>query len=462
MKKLFKNKIAMFALATLVIIVTFIVLSNPVTGLAMLATFPMILKVGNTDFTVKTQEEKDQMDELLKLMNAITDKAIGGLMTAEKAAELIEKKISEKGYKLEDDEKFKEYAAAQIEQGKALKALQEQGKKNEGKSLGTLVAEHITANKAQFENIPKTNGEVRFALKVAASMLGSTNITGTLPAAQREAGITDYAADRKFLMDIIGTTRTSSMTYEWVEKKNPDGTVAFVLDTEAFALIDFDLDVNSASVKDVGAYITVHENLLNDVEGLAGEIDRELVYQIKKCADYEVLNGVGTTSHLKGILEYATAGFSLTTISIKTPTIWDAISAAMRQVELVGFDQADFIVMNGADYENALGEKDSTGRYVGHPSLSPDGTRFAGIPITTHPNITAGYVLVGNKRTSNIKIYQDIEMAIGYNLTGEFTKRHITVRGGMRMMHFIKDNHVNSWVYDSYADILAAITKETA
>jgi HK97 family phage major capsid protein len=168
------------------------------------------------------------------------------------------------------------------------------------------------------------------------------------------------------------------------------------------------------------------------------------------------------TSHLKGLTAYASAGFSLTSIDIASPTIWDAISAAMRQVELVGFDTADCIFMNPADYENALGAKDSQGRYVGHPSLSPDGTRFAGVPISTTSFITAGKLLVGNKMTSNIKVLQDVEMAIGYNLTGEFVKRHITIRGGMRLIHFVKDNHVNSWVYDDITDIIAAITKEVA
>jgi HK97 family phage major capsid protein len=192
---------------------------------------------------------------------------------------------------------------------------------------------------------------------------------------------------------------------------------------------------------------------------LSAEVDRELVYEVKKAADAGVLSGSGSSPYLKGIATYATAGFSLTNIEIATPTIWDAISAAMNQVRQTGFDEANMIVMHPADYENALGSKDSQGRYVGHPSLAPDGLRFAGIPITTSTFITAGYILVGNKMKSHIRVKQDMELAIGYNLTGEFAKRLLTVRASMRMAHYIKDNDIYSFVYDAIADIKAAITK---
>ena len=448
----------MFAFAVLAAIVAYVFFAAPGAGWAMLAAFPMIVKIGDVDFTVKSEEEKAQLEQLQKMIEAIASKSVAGMITAEKAAELIEAKIKEKGYKLEDDAKYKELSDAMIAQGKVLKAIQEAGESGKpGKTLGKAVAEYLTAHKAELDSMILNKGKIGITLKSAASILNSTHITGTVPQGYREPGITDYMAERRFLMDVIGYTQTGSPTYEWVEKKNPDGTVVFVLDTEAFAQIDFDLDNNSSTAKDVGAYITIHENMLNDIDGLAGEIDRELIYQIKKAADGEILSGTGLTSHLKGLTEYA-AAFALTSIAVTTPNTWDAVSAAIRQVELMGYDTADCIFMNPADYENALGTKDTQGRYVAHPSLSPDGTRFAGIPISTTSFITAGKLLVGNRMTSNIKMYQDIELAIGYNATGEFTKRHITVRGGMRLIHFVKDNHAYSWVYDDISDIKDAIT----
>ena len=257
-------------------------------------------------------------------------------------------------------------------------------------------------------------------------------------------------------MDIIGTSPTSSKTIEYIQKANQDGTVAFVADTEAFALIDFDMVVSSSAAKDVGAHIKVHENMLDDLDFMAAEIDKELMYQIRVAADSSVLTGDGTSNTLTGITASA-AAFSLTSLAVVTPTIWDAIEAALAQVRITGLDEPNFIAMHPANYSNALAAKGSDGHYAGHPSLSPDGTRFAGIPISLTTQITAGQLLVGNKMHSNIKILQDIELAIGYNLTGEFVKRHVTVRGGMRLNHYIKSNFNNSFCYDAIDDIIAAI-----
>lgn len=459
MKKLFKNKTAMFALAVLSIVATFLVISSPVAGLAFLATFPMIVKVGGKDFTVKTQEEKDQMDQLVALVNAITDKAIAGVITKEEMIKAIEDKVAEKGFKIEDDAKFKEFAAAVTKLSLEITGLKEHGPQVVGKTLGQQFKDYMIANPEAMKSL--TNGnvkELKITFKVAGNMLDSTN-TGshTIPAAVREPGLNDVAVERKFIMDIIGSSPTTSKVIEFTEKTNKDGTVVFVLDTEAFAQIDFDLDVNSSTAKDVGAYITVHENMLADIDFMASEIDKELVYEIKEAADGEILSGAGTTYHLKGLDEYASA-FSLTTIAQTTPNIGDCIAAAMTQVESVGFDQADLIIIHPVDYNNLIGTKDDNGRYVGHPFLSPDGQNFAGVPISRTTFMPAGYLLVGSKRKSNIKILENITLAMGYNLTGEFTKRLITVRGSMRLHHYIKANDTGSFVYDAIADIKAAIT----
>lgn len=460
MKKILNNKVAMFALAVLAIVATYVLFLTPLAGVAMIASFPMIMKFGEVDITVKSEEEKDQLEMLTKIINAITDKAMNGLISKDEMIKAIEDKVAEKGFKLSDDAEFKKFTDAVAKQGEMITAMKEQGGSEVGKSLGQQFKEWMNANKDEVTKAIKANGSMSFTAKNAANMLASTNITtGSVPAPVRDPGLNDVARERKFIMDVIGATSTTSPSIDFVEKVNVDGTVVFVPDTDAFAQIDFDMTPATSSAKDVGAFITVHENMLNDIDFLAGEIDRELPYQIMKAADAGILSGVGTTCFLKGITVYAVAGFSLTTIETPTPNIGDCIAAAMIQVETVGFDEANLIVLNPVDYNNLIGTKDSQGRYVGHPFLSPDGQNFAGVPITRTTFMTAGYMLVGNKMKSNIKVLQGIELAMGYNLTGEFTKRLLTIRGGMRLHHYIKTNDVNSFVYDAIADIKDAITQ---
>lgn len=458
MKKIFENKVSAFAFGIICLIVATLFYMTPDAGLALAIVFPMIIKVGDQDFTVKDEAEKEQFEQLQKLISNITSKAVNGLITEAQMIKAIENKIAENGFKITDDAEFQKQVEAITKLGLQITAMKEQGQAAGGaRTLGQAFKAHMLANPDTFNNLAK-GSEIKLTLKVAGNMLDSTNVTGTAPQAFREPGLTDVAVERRFIMDIIGFGPTSNKTIEFTEKKNPDGTVIFVDDTESYAQIDFELDVNSSSAKDVGAFITVHENMINDIDFMATEIDKELIYQIKKAADAAIMSGVGTTKYLKGITVYATAGFSLTGISVTTPNIGDCIAAAMTQVETVGFDEANMIALHPTDYNNLIGTKDDNGRYVGHPLLSPDGKNFGGIPISKTTMVAQGYLLVGNKMKSNIKVYEDVKLAVGYNLTGEFAKRLITVRGGMRLHHYIKDNDVNSFVYDAIADIKDAIT----
>lgn len=460
MKNLMKNKVAMFGFAIICLIVGILFYMAPGVGLSLAIVFPLVMKIGDQEFTVKDEAEKEQFEQLQKMISAIIDKSVAGLITESAMKKAIEDKIAEKGFKIADDAEFQKQVEAITKLGLEITAMRENGESSSKgpRTLGQAFKAHMLANPDTFKNL-SPGSEIKLTLKVAGNMLDSTNVTGTVPAAFREPGLVDAAQERRFIMDIIGYGPTTNKTIEFVEKKNQDGTVIFVDDTEAFAQIDFDLDVNSSSAKDVGAFITVHENMLADIDFMATEIDRELIYQIRKKADSEIMAGAGTTKYLKGIITYATAGFSLTTIKVLTPNVGDCISAAMTQVESVGFDEANMIVLHPADYNNLIGTKDDNGRYVGHPLLSPDGQSFAGIPISRSTFITAGYLLVGNKLKSHIKMLEDVKMAIGYNLTGEFAKRLITVRGGMRLHHYIYENDVNSFVYDAIQDIKDAITQ---
>ena len=411
-----------------------------------------------------SENEQAMVDAMIAEFAAINEK-IDAISPAEEASiteEDVEKQISELMVKfkkeLDSEAKFKAIEDAMKEQGLALKKLEENESFGDRfKSIGQLYKEWHKKNPDAFKDLSRGT-ELKIQFKTAGNILNSTNIVaGTIPQAVRETGLNDVPVERQFIMDIIGTSPTTSKSIDFVEKKNQDGTVVFVLDTEAFAQIDFDLEVATSTAKDVGGFITVHENMIDDVDFMAAEIDKELVYMIKKAADTEILTGVGTTSHLKGITVYSSAAFSATDIQVVTPTKWDIIAAALANVRTVGFEEPDMILMHPTDYTNALGSKGSDGHYTLHPSLSPDGKSFEGIPISTTTFVTAGYLLVGNKMKSNIKILQDIELAVGYNLTGEFTKRLLTVRGAMRLHHYIKDNDTTAFLYDAFDDIKALI-----
>jgi len=415
-------------------------------------------------------KEAEMYTALMESIQKEVEKHGKGYITEPKLKEVIGDKISEALKTIGENTAFKDLKDAldKLEKGLHSQGLTIQGLKETGiavahtKSLGQQWKELVLGEQKESWERFKANGSGSFnvTVKVAANMLPSTNFTGTIPQAEREAGLTDVAREQRFIMNIVGTSPTSSPTIEYVEKTNPDGTASFVLDTAAFTQVDFDLAVSTSTAKDVGAFVTVHENMLNDIDYIAGEIDRELTYQIMLEADKKILSGDGLNANLKGITVFAPSGFSLTSIAVLDPNIGDCILACVSQIEILGFNQAPsiLILINPSTYNELLSVKDKNGQYVRHPLLSPDGNSFAGYPINRTSFVTAGDMLVFDRMKVNTKVLQGITLAMGYNLTGEFTKRLLTVRGYMRLHNYIKANDVNSFVYDTIADIKAAIT----
>jgi len=459
MKKLLKNKYATAALAVLAIVATYILFQSPSTGLAFFATFPLVMKIGTKDFTVKTQEEKDQMDQLLTIMNEITGKAIAGFMTAEQATKKIEEKIAEKGFKLEDDVKFKEYSDAVIAQGIELKAMKEAGNSLAGKSIAEQISAQVKENKQGWDDfVSKKSQKFTLQLKVAGTMRPSVNAgAGTIPY-QFLPGVDDIMVGRvkPFLIDLIGVQQTNSPTIYWTNKTNADGTVAFIADTGSLTEIDFDLTAESSNAKNVGDYIKVHENMLNDIPYITSVIQNELIYQVNHICDSEVYSGSGATVHLKGITVYAASGFSLTSLAYINPNLFDVILACKTQI-LASSDMfnPNLVLLNPVDYAAMLGAKTSEGVYVIPPFASANGD-VAGMVIYQSNLVTAGDIVVMDSSKCNLFELGNMTIEMGLDST-DFTDMTRTFRGYRRLHFFISDNNTTAFVYDTIADIKAAV-----
>lgn len=452
------KKVALFAIIALSVLAGLILFTDPAIGGAMLATFPLVMSVGKLNLTVKSQEEKDELDRLINLMNAITEKAVAGFITAEEAAQKIADKIAEKGFKLEDNEEFKTYAAAVIAQGIAIKALQEKGAKT-GQTIGEQIKEQIEKNKSGWEDfLNKKSQKFEFQLntKTVGTMTPSVSATGGAIPYQFIPGITPIADIQPFLVDLIGIKPTTSPTIYWSNKTNREGTTAFVADTGTLAQIDFVVTAEASTAKNVGAFIKIHENMMNDIPYITSEIQSELLFQVNHLCDSEVLSGTGLTVHLKGITVYAATGFSLTTLKIKSPNTYDAILAAATQIKTLNF-MPNIVLLNPIDYANMVGAKDNQAGYVLPPFATAAG-QVVGLTVYQSNLITAGDVIVMDSTKCNIYELGNMVVEAGFE-GSDFKDMTRTFRAYRRLHHFISDNNTGAFVYDTIDDIKAAITE---
>lgn len=392
------------------------------------------------------------MEEIIKELGTKIDAMKNESVTK---AELIEvmSKIADLQAKGNDVDALK----ANIEEV-AIKVLDLQTKgtaNNVPESLETLLKEKQDELKAMKE---KSGASVQIALKAAGTMALSTNTTGQIPQAEREAGITRIVRRNPFILELVNVGTIMSNVWEWVEQKNADGGAGMTAEGAAKSLADFDLVVASANVKKVTAYIKVTKEMLDDVALMRSEIDQELTELINLKIDDQLLNGTGLTVNLTGINTNATAwAAGAFALGIKTPTKWDVLRTAINQVR-VNLFEPNYIVMHPTDVTGMELSKDTSGQYIMPPFAALDGTVVSGIRVVANVGVALDSFLVGDFSKSGVRFKEGLTINVGYE-NDDFTKNLVTILAEARLVQRVKSNHYGAFVKGIFSTAITALTK---
>jgi hypothetical protein len=144
-------------------------------------------------------------------------------------------------------------------------------------------------------------------------------------------------------------------------------------------------------------------------------------------------------------------------LSTSNPNNFDAIRAAVAQLRSLFFYGNVVAFVNPVDAATMeLTKAQDSGVYMLPPFTSSDGTRIAGVRIVEDANIPVGQLLVADLSKFKVLIYKDFRVAWGWE-NDDFSKNLVTVIGEMRIHSFHSANHAGAFLYDSFADIKAAI-----
>jgi HK97 family phage major capsid protein len=334
--------------------------------------------------------------------------------------------------------------------------LEEKGvPSNAPQNLQTLLSEKAEELKAMKD---RSGASVQITLKAAGTMAESTNITGQIPQAEREAGITRIVRRNPFILQLVNVGTILSNVWEWVEQKNPDGGAAMTAEGAAKSQADFDLVVASANVKKVTAFIKVTKEMLDDVELMRSEIDQELTELINLRIDDQLLNGTGLTVNLTGIVTNATAwAAGAFALAIPTPTRYDVLRTAINQVR-VNLFEPNYIVVHPTDATAMELSKATDGQYIMPPFIATDGTTVSGIRVITNTGVTLDKFLVGDFTKSGVRFKEGLTINVGYE-NDDFTKNLVTILAEARLVQRVKSNHYGAFVYGDFSDAITALTK---
>lgn len=294
---------------------------------------------------------------------------------------------------------------------------------------------------------------VTFNTKEATTILAG----GMTSRIEQEPGITSYPKYKPWIFDVANVERIDSPYITYVECRSGNGEAGFVAEGAKKPQMDLTFDMAQASAHKVALYSKISTEALYDIDGLFAELRTDIFNQIDKATENGILFGSGEAGTLTGVTKKMPA-FTLTGASVSSPQMYDAVVAAYTQVLSGSYGQyvPTQVVMNPIDILNMRLTKDAEGRYLMPIMLnSNEVVQLNLIPSTA---IGAGKILVGDFRYLNVRTYIDFMLYFGYE-NDDITRNLVTVVGEKRLAAYIKDNHKSAFVYDSFANIITAITK---
>jgi len=388
----------------------------------------------------------------------------------EKKAEALETAISEKASKEDIDAmkselleasalQVKELNAVLIAQGIAIKTLSKK-EQTEGKGLLTAkkgLSDQLDALKEL--KIKKTAEGVVFDMDVKAMTITGNVSGGNVPVEQRLAGMDPLASRMVRLFDIVSRGTATSNVISWVSQANKTGAAGGTAEGALKNEIAFDLVVVSESVKKRTAFIKVSDEMIDDIDFMATEINNELMRELLKDVENQVYQGDGTGNNLNGIRKVATpfaAGSFAGTVD--NANIVDVLVVAMDQIKVAEQIPANYILMHPSDVTSLKLIKVSStdDRYIDRLQLTAGQMSLDGIPILETTLVTIDQYMVGYFPNATVYDKGAISVEVGLD-SDDFTKNLRTVRAEWRGLVIVKTNVRPSFVKGVFTTDKAAI-----
>lgn len=306
------------------------------------------------------------------------------------------------------------------------------------------------------KNAKSSTGMNTILVKAAGTMTTANYSGGTVGLSDLEVGVTRVQRRQPFLRELVNSGTTSSKYVVWIEQSNPDGGAGMTGEGLAKSQADFDLVESSMEVRKITAYIKVSKEMIDDISFVEAEIRNELVELIQLQLDAQILGGAGTGVTMKGIEAYATT-FAAGAFADAIPAAnnFDVLRVAINQVEIENF-MPNYIIMHPTDAAAMDLVKATDNNYILPPFISQNGTIVKGLPVITNTGITVGNFLVGDFSKSNLRVREDITLAVGYE-NDDFTKNFVTILGEARAVHYVKANQTKAFVKGVFATAKAAL-----
>jgi hypothetical protein len=406
-------------------------------------------------FPKNSAEEQDD-EYLARYIKHLNDEIKVAKENKEVKDELVALKAVLKKLTSEEDGKgIVELLKAEVSNtNKRLEGILEKQKESQVKDITDQLKAWAEENKSSIASFK--GGEIKglkpFTVKLNSPMTPSNtyNSSNYLPIPEFQAGATEIVRVQPTFWDYITKGRTSAANYVWVNKKNPEGAAGFIAPGVAKPGVSLELATETSVAKKIAVSSKCATELLDDIPGMASYIQQEMAYQLRAELNSKLMTGTASSTVPAGIQTLSVA-YSLSGVETSDPNNYDAIRAAVAQLRSGNLMGTVTVFVNPVDAANMeLSKAVSQGQY-----LVVNGEKIAAT-IVEDNNIAVGYFQAAILDYYKILIYQDFTVSFGWE-NDDFTKNLVTSIAEMRIHQFSSENHTGFAIYDTFANVKAAI-----
>lgn len=331
----------------------------------------------------------------------------------------------------------------------------------EGKTFTDHVGDFIKSD--DFKGIANESKQgkaiYRIPLQTKVGTMLDSGQSGEIPFPTFDPGVSKTSDIPVFLYPMCNIGSTTSETIYYVDRTARTAGATAPAEGVALGQSDMTYTQRSVSVFDVGTFITISKQMVQDNDFVQGEINGELTPMVLRKLDYDILNGTGTTE-FDGIINRATtvsvAGLTYAG-GIPNANNFDVLRVAVALCRKSNW-QPNAILVSIDDYAMMEMSKDGSGAYTIPPFYGP-GIQISGVRVIPNTLITAGTFVVCDMSKAKLRMRQDMLVEAWYQHSDNATKRLLTITAYLRAAFYISAEHATAFQTSTFDTVRAAILK---
>ena len=271
--------------------------------------------------------------------------------------------------------------------------------------------------------------------------------TGYPPETLRQPGILETPLrDPNAVISLFDVINTDQNAFSYLEETTFTNNAAEAAEGAAVGEAALAFTERTESIRKMGVFIPVTDELLADEAGIQGYLNSRLQTMIRLRMDSQLLAGDGTAPNIEGLLDAGKSSVGSSDFNSYNGNLGriGAIYNAITDIRVNGLTEPDAIIMHPSDWNQivtSVTDVDTSGSknplFVVAGGFGADAApTIWGLKVVPTTAISNNTVLVGKfggGEAANVVMRQGIELAVTDSHSDFFIKNQLAIRATMRV-----------------------------